>query len=144
MGCDHSLSLKKFISNYFALYLCRSGFTTLPPVPLQEQPTVVLLLEGHRSLGELAIREYSRHEDLRGSGRRSVIPYVHGWMELYCYVLVLDWGVRCSLSVSPCVCVEFVPCDYRLPGPFIAQGQAVTGRPHGLTGGLGAGRPLRS
>jgi hypothetical protein len=57
---------------------CRSGFTTLPPVPLQEQPTVVLLLEGHRSVGELAIREYGGHEDLRGSGRRSVIPYVHG------------------------------------------------------------------
>jgi hypothetical protein len=39
---------------------------------------VVLLLEGHRSLGELAIREYGGHEDLRGSGHRSVIPYVHG------------------------------------------------------------------
>jgi hypothetical protein len=39
---------------------------------------VVLLLEGHRSLRELAIREYGGHEDLRGSGRRSVIPYVHG------------------------------------------------------------------
>jgi hypothetical protein len=38
----------------------------------------VLLLEGHRSLGELAIREYGGHEDLRGLGRRSVIPYVHG------------------------------------------------------------------
>jgi hypothetical protein len=39
---------------------------------------VVLLLEGHRSRGELAIREYGGHEDLRGSGRRSVILYVHG------------------------------------------------------------------
>jgi hypothetical protein len=38
---------------------------------------VVLLLEGHRSLGELAIREYGGHEDLRGSARWSVIPYVH-------------------------------------------------------------------
>jgi hypothetical protein len=38
---------------------------------------VVLLLEGHRSLGELAIREYGGHDDLRGSGRQSVIPYVH-------------------------------------------------------------------
>jgi hypothetical protein len=58
---------------------------------------VVLLLEGHRSLGEFAIREYGGHKDLRGSGHRSVIPYVHGWKELYCCVLVLDWGVRCSL-----------------------------------------------
>jgi hypothetical protein len=39
---------------------------------------VVLLLEGHRLLGELAIREYGVHENLRGSGRRSVIPYIHG------------------------------------------------------------------
>ena len=39
---------------------------------------VVLLLEGHRSLGELAIREYDEHKDLRGSGRRSIILYVHG------------------------------------------------------------------
>jgi hypothetical protein len=51
---------------------------------------VVLLLEGLRSLEELAIREYGGHEDLRGSGRWSVIPYVHGRMELYCCVLVLD------------------------------------------------------
>jgi DNA-directed RNA polymerase specialized sigma24 family protein len=40
--------------------------------------TVVLLLEGLRSHEELAIREYGGYEDLRGSGRRSVIPYVHG------------------------------------------------------------------
>jgi hypothetical protein len=26
----------------------------------------------------LAMREYGGHEDLRGSGRRSIIPYVHG------------------------------------------------------------------
>jgi hypothetical protein len=57
---------------------CQSGFMTLPLVPLQEQPDVVLLLEGHRSLEELAIREYGGHEGLRGSGRRSVIPHVHG------------------------------------------------------------------
>jgi hypothetical protein len=57
---------------------CRSGFTTLPLVPLQEQPAVVLLLEGLKSHKVLVIREYSGHEDLHGSGRRSVIPYVHG------------------------------------------------------------------
>jgi hypothetical protein len=39
---------------------------------------VVLLLEGLRSLEELAIREYGGHEDLRGLGRRSVIPYING------------------------------------------------------------------
>jgi hypothetical protein len=51
---------------------------------------VVLLLEGLRSHEVLAMREYGGHEDLRGSARWSVIPYVHGRMELYCCVLVLD------------------------------------------------------
>jgi hypothetical protein len=57
---------------------CRSGFTTLPPVPLQEQPAVVLLLEGALVSWLLAMRKYGGHEDLRGLDRRSVIPYVHG------------------------------------------------------------------
>jgi hypothetical protein len=39
---------------------------------------VVLLLEGLRSHKVLVIRKYGGHEDLRGSSRRSVIPYVHG------------------------------------------------------------------
>jgi hypothetical protein len=39
---------------------------------------VVLLLEGLRSHKVLVIREYGGHEGLRGSGRRSVTPYVHG------------------------------------------------------------------
>jgi hypothetical protein len=51
---------------------------------------MVLLLAGLRSHEKLAMREYGGHEDLRGSGRRSVITYVHGRMELYCCVLVLD------------------------------------------------------
>jgi hypothetical protein len=73
-------TLKEAGKSYVILhnYYCRSGFTTLPPVPLQEQPAVVLLLEGHRSLRELAIRDYGGHKDLHGSGCRSVIPYVHG------------------------------------------------------------------
>jgi hypothetical protein len=33
---------------------------------------------GLRSHKVLVMREYGGHEDLRGSGRRSVIPYVHG------------------------------------------------------------------
>jgi hypothetical protein len=39
---------------------------------------VVLLLEGALVSWLLAMREYGGHEDLRGSGRRSAIPYVHG------------------------------------------------------------------
>jgi hypothetical protein len=50
------------------LYQCHSWSSTV----------VVLLLEGHRSLRELVIREYGGHEGLLGSGRRSVTPYVHG------------------------------------------------------------------
>jgi hypothetical protein len=50
-------------------------------------------------------------------------------------VLLVCLSVRLkSLSVRP----------WRLPGPFIAQGRAVTVRPHGPTGGPGDGRPLRS
>jgi hypothetical protein len=39
---------------------------------------VVLLLEGALVSWLLAMREYGGHEDLCGSGRRSVIPYIHG------------------------------------------------------------------
>jgi hypothetical protein len=57
---------------------CRSGFVTLPPVLLQEQSAVVLLLEGALVSWSLAIDERGGHENLCGSARRSVIPYIHG------------------------------------------------------------------
>jgi hypothetical protein len=57
---------------------------TLPPVPLQEQPVVFLLLEGALVSWSLAMDERGGHKDLRGSDRRSVIPYVHRRTELYC------------------------------------------------------------
>jgi hypothetical protein len=63
---------------------CQSGFTTLPPVPLQEQLIVVLLLEGDLVSWSLAMDERGGHEDLRGSTRWSVIRYVHGRTKLYC------------------------------------------------------------
>jgi hypothetical protein len=44
---------------------------------------VVLLLEGVLVSWSLAMDECSGHEDLCGLGRQSVIPYVHGRMELY-------------------------------------------------------------
>jgi hypothetical protein len=46
-------------------------------VPLQEQLIVVLLLEGALVSWSLAMDERGGHEDLCGSGRRNVIPYVH-------------------------------------------------------------------
>jgi hypothetical protein len=63
---------------------CRSGFATLPPMPLQEQPTMVLLLEGTLVSWSLAMDERGRHEDLCGLIHRNVIPYIHGRTELYC------------------------------------------------------------
>jgi hypothetical protein len=47
-------------------------------------PVVVLLLEGDLVSWSLAMDERGGHEDLRGSDRLSVIPYVHGRTELYC------------------------------------------------------------
>jgi hypothetical protein len=44
---------------------------------------VVLLLEMALVSWSLVIDEHGEHEDLRGSGHRSVIPYVHGRMGLY-------------------------------------------------------------
>jgi hypothetical protein len=92
---------------------------TLPPVLLQEQPVVVLLLERVLVSWSLAMDERGGHEDLRGSGRRSVIPYVHGRTELYCSSLPY-----LSLPICP------PPVKRRLPEPFIAQGRTVTLR-HG-------------
>jgi hypothetical protein len=66
----------------------------------------------------LAIDECGGHEDLRGPGRRIIIPYVHRRMELYCS----------SLS---CLSLPFssAPVKRRLPEPFIAQNRTVTLRP---------------
>jgi hypothetical protein len=44
---------------------------------------VVLLLEGDLVSWSLAMDERSGHEYLRGSDRRSVIPYIHERTKLY-------------------------------------------------------------
>jgi hypothetical protein len=67
----------------------RSGFVTLPPMLLQEQPAVIFLLERGLVSWSLAMDEYGGHQDLRGSGHRSVIPDVHRRIELYCSSLTL-------------------------------------------------------
>jgi hypothetical protein len=79
---------------------------------------VVLLLEGVLVSWSLAMDEHGGHKDLCGSGRRSVIPYVHGRTELYC-------------SSLPCLSLpfSFAPMKGCLPEPFIAQDRAVTLRP---------------
>jgi hypothetical protein len=50
---------------------------------------VILLLERALVSWSLAMDERGGHEDLHGSGRRSVIPYVHRTTELYCSSLAL-------------------------------------------------------
>jgi hypothetical protein len=50
---------------------------------------VVLLLERALVFWLLAMDEHGGHKDLHSLGRRSVIPYVHGRMGLYCSSLAL-------------------------------------------------------
>jgi hypothetical protein len=92
---------------------------------------VVLLLERALISWSLAMDERGGHEDLCGSGRRSVIPYVHGRTELYCSSLPC-----LSLPFSSAALTDLfsTPLKRRLPEPFIAQSRAVTLRP-------GAGGP---
>jgi hypothetical protein len=61
-----------------------SSFMIFLSVLLQEQPVVVFLLGKTLASCLLAIDERGGHQDLHGSDRRSVIPYVHGRIELYC------------------------------------------------------------
>jgi hypothetical protein len=74
--------------------------------------------------------ERGGHKDLRGSGHRSVIPYVHRKTELYC-------------SSLPCLSLSFLsaPLKWRLPEPFIAQGRAVTMNPDVRHVALGQVKP---
>jgi hypothetical protein len=67
-------------------------------VLLQEQLVVVLLLEGALVSWSLAMDKRGGHEDLRGSDRRSIIPYVHERTELYC-------------SSLPCLSLHFSSVD---------------------------------
>jgi hypothetical protein len=60
----------------FNMKMCRSGFTTLPPVLLQEQPTMFLLWARALASWSLTMDECGGHHNLRGSGRHIVIPYV--------------------------------------------------------------------
>jgi hypothetical protein len=78
---------------------------------------MVLLLEGALVSWSLAMDKRGGHEDLCGSGRQSVIPYIHRRTKLYCSSLP---------SLSP---FFFDPMNRCLSDPFIAQGRVVTMRP---------------
>jgi hypothetical protein len=59
-------------------------------VLLQDQHVMVLLLESDLVSQLLAKNEHGEHIYLRGSGRQSVIPYVHEKKELlFCSSLIL-------------------------------------------------------
>jgi hypothetical protein len=45
---------------------------------------VVFLLESALVTWSLAMNERGGYEDLHGSGRWNLIPYIHGRTELYC------------------------------------------------------------
>jgi hypothetical protein len=103
---------------------------TFSSVLLYEQLTVVLLLEGALVSWSLAIDERGGHEDLYGSDRQSVIPYVHGRTEFYCSSL------SCLCDPEPYLFLAYLltacpptPVKWRLPEPFIAQGRTVTMSP---------------
>jgi hypothetical protein len=124
------------ISHHYQI--CRSGFTTLPPVPLQEQYRYGSFVGGAqiaRGVGYERIR-WTRGFTWFGPPERNTLRPRENEVVLLC----LSARLR-SLFVYLCVCVCV---SWRLSGPFIAQGRAVTVRPHGPTGGPGAGRPLRS
>jgi hypothetical protein len=90
------------------IVVCQSGFTTLSPELLQEQPAVVLSWGMSLASWLLAIDEYSGHECLRDKGHRSIIPFVHGRTELYC-----------SSMYEPESFLFLTPWKWHLPKPFI-------------------------
>jgi hypothetical protein len=69
----------------------QSGFTTLLSALPQEQPVVVLCLKIILVFWLLARDGHGEYNGLRGSGRRSITPYVNRRRELYCS------------SICPCV-----------------------------------------
>jgi hypothetical protein len=62
---------------------------------------VVLLLEGALVSWSLGMNENGGHKDLRGSGHRSVIPYVHERNEVYCSSLACLCEPEYCLSFRP-------------------------------------------
>jgi hypothetical protein len=85
---------------------------------------VVLLLEGAVVCWSLAMDERGGHEDLRGLARRSVIPYVHERMELYC-----------SSLYKPEPFLFFYPCKEVSTQSFYSSRSGSYNETRGPTGG---------
>jgi hypothetical protein len=95
---------------------------------------VVLLLG--RTLASLpfAMHERGGHQDIRGSGHRSIIPYVHGRTGLYC-------------SSPPCLCEHepflfFDPYEVAPARAFYSSRSGSYNESRGPTGELRAGKTL--
>jgi hypothetical protein len=103
---------------------------TLSPVLPQEQPVVVLLWGRALASWSLAVDKRGGHEDLRGLGRWSVIPYVHGRTELYC-------------SSLPCLSPFFSdPHEVASTRAFYISRLGSYNESQGSTGGLRVGKTL--
>jgi hypothetical protein len=70
-------------SGFLEKYTVELVFMTLLLVLLQSHLVVVFLLERALISWSSAINERSEYQDLRGSDRRSVIPYINRRIELY-------------------------------------------------------------
>jgi hypothetical protein len=84
---------------------------------------VVLLLERALASWSLAIDECDGHQDLYGSDRQSVIPYIYKRTGLYYSSL------PCLCEPEPFFTPALTPVKWHLPEPFIAQGRTVTMSP---------------
>jgi hypothetical protein len=87
---------------------------------------VVLLLKRALVSWSLAMDKRGGHKDLRGSDRRSIIPYVHGRTELYCTSLPCM-----SLFLS----VFFDPCEDSSARDFYSSRSISYIETQGPTGG---------
>jgi hypothetical protein len=105
--------------------MCQNDFTTLTPVLLQEHSTVVLLLKRALVSWSLAMDERGGHENLCGSGHRSVIPYAHERTE----VVLLKSALPEPTFLSARPIYQLTPLKWHMPKPFIAQGQTFTMSP---------------
>jgi hypothetical protein len=78
LGVVEALLPEKHQAPYLTRQMSKWFYDTSTGTAPRERSAVVLLLEGALVSWLLAMREYGGYEDLRGSDRRSVIPYVHG------------------------------------------------------------------
>jgi hypothetical protein len=98
---------------------------TLSLVLPQKQPIMVLLLERVLVSWLLAIDERGGHEDLRDSGRQSVIPCVYGRTGLYYSSL----PYLCEPEPYLFPASALIPVKWHLSEPFIAQRRVGTMSP---------------